>query len=190
MEFETEDTKKAEISLCIFPNLGEFVAIDARPGLAGRPRFEVLRVEDVFDEGFFSRLEAEFGKLLRRQEKPFLRLLSLPQEVEGLIRLHGFRAILRRLNVDVDEETDAAPSVAVLFLTGPFLTLEPEGLRHALKELFDGQLQGDGLESCIDTISKMADREREEGDGASPSELSRLIQGDSNHYATLWQSGE
>lgn len=184
------NAKDAEISLCIYPHLQEFVVVDARPGLPGRPRFDVLRVEQVFDESFFTGLEGEFSGLLRREEMPFLKLLSLPQDVEGLVRVLAVRAILGRLNLDVGEhEENQAPSIAVLFMTGPFLTLGRDGLHQALEEMFEGQLEGESLRRCIDLVTRLANQEREAGEGTG-TELTRLIQGDSSHYATLWQDGE
>lgn len=191
MESGPDETKKPEISLCIFPHLSELVVVDARSDLPGRPRFEVLNVNDVFDDRFFGALEGEFASLLRREEMPFLKLLALPQEVEGFIRVHGLQAILAHLNLDIqDDGAKRNPGMAVLFLTGPFLALDEEGLRRALGKLFEEQLEGERLDACIDAIAGLAARERQAGGRSSPNEMSRMIMGDSSHYATLWQSGE
>ncbi len=191
MNFESGETSKAEISLCIFPHLSELIVVDARSDLPGRPRFDTLRVGDIFDEEFFGGLEKEFSSLLRRDEPPFLKLLALPQELERKIRLHGLRALLTTLDADLRlDEVESAPNVAVLFLTGPFLTLDEDGLRRALNDLFDGQLQGEGLKECVSAVVTLAASEREASDGSSTGELTRLIRGDSSHYATLWQNEE
>lgn len=188
MNPELSDITKAEISLCIFPHLSELVVVDARTGLPGRPRFEILPVQEVFNEEFFSDLEKEFSSLLRKDEAPFLKIMSLPQELEKKIRMNGLRSLLTRIDSDIQsDQTEDMPSVAVLFLTGPFLTLDEDGLRHALGDLFNDQLGGDELEKCIETVIKLAANEREANNGSSSGELTRLIRGDSNHYATLWQ---
>ena len=191
MSLESGESVKAEISLCIFPHLSELIVVDARRDLPGRPRFETLRVGDIFDEEFFGGLEKEFSSLLRRDEPPFLKLLALPQELERKIRLHGLRSLLTTLDADIGlDEVENTPNVAVLFLTGPFLTLDEDGLRRALGELFDGQLEGERLEECVSAIVTLAASERKASDGSSGGELTRLIRGDSSHYATLWQSEE
>ncbi len=184
-------TQEAEISLCIFPHLEEMVVVDGRSGLPGRPIFEVMRVDDVFDGRFFDGVQSDFGDLLRRDERPFLKMLALPQELEGLIRMHGLRAILSRLNggpVSIPE--GEMPNVAVLILTGPFLTLDAEGLRKSLTDMFGSQLQGQHLDDCVEVVSGLAEEERHATNGGRPSELTSLIRGDDTHYATLWQSGQ
>lgn len=191
MNLESGDSGRAEISLCIFPHLSELIVVDARHGLPGRPRFDTLRVGDIFDDDFFGGLEKEFSSLLRRDDPPFLKLLALPQELERKIRLHGLRSLLTALDADLGlDDADSLPTVAVLFLTGPFLTLDEDGLRRALNELFDDQLEGEGLAECVSAVVTLAASEREASDGSSPGELTRLIRGDSSHYATLWQSEE
>lgn len=184
-------TRGAEISLCIFPHLEELVVVDGRSGLPGRPIFEVMQVDDVFGDRFFDGVQSDFGDLLRRDERPFLKMLALPQELEGLIRMHGLRAILSRLNGEpVSMRDGEMPNVAVLILTGPFLTLDAEGLRKSLTEMFGSQLQGQHLVDCVDIVSGLAEEERQATSGGRPSELTSLIRGDDTHYATLWQSGE
>ena len=182
---------EAEISLCIFPHLEELVVVDGRTELPGRPIFEVMQVDDVFDERFFDGVQGDFGDLLRRDERPFLKMLALPQELEGLIRMHGLRAILSRLSGEpISIEEGKMPNVAVLILTGPFLTLDAEGLRESLTEMFGSQLRGQHLDDCVDIVSGLAEEERQATNGGRPTELTSLIRGDDTHYATLWQSGQ
>lgn len=165
--------------------------VDGRTSLPGRPVFEVMRVSDVFGERFFDGVQRDFGDLLRRDERPFLKMLALPQELEGLIRMHGLRAILSRLNGEaVAINASEMPNVAVLILTGPFLTLDAAGLRVSLKEMFSSQLSGQHLDDCVDVVSGLADEERQATNGGRPTELTSLIRGDNTHYATLWQSGQ
>lgn len=181
--------QETEISLCIFPHLEELVVVDGRSGLPGRPIFEVMRVDDVFDSRFFDDVQSDFGDLLRRDERPFLKMLGLPHELEGLIRMHGLRAILSRLDGGPASIPEGEmPNVAVLILTGPFLTLDAEGLRKSLTEMFGSQLHGQHLDDCVDVVSGLAEEERHATNGGRPSELTSLIRGDDTHYATLWQS--
>lgn len=182
------NSKGAEISVCLFPHLRQFIVVDARPGLPNRPRFDIVDVDEVFDEGFFDDLQDEFSDLVHKEEKPFLKLLSLPQDLEGLIRLHGMRAILTWLNADVGEpEGETAPNMAVLFMTGPFLTLGESGLQEALRDMFSVHLRGGDLEGCVQAVTSLARQEKRAGAGEQ-TELSSLIRGDDSRYATLWQN--
>jgi len=181
----------ADISLCILPHLNEIVVVDGRKDIPNRPLFEVLRMDEVFTDTFYDDVQNDFRELLHRDERPFFKILSLPQELEGLIKLHGLRAVLTKLDPDISlSDPGDMPNVALLILTGPFLTLDDAGLRESLYEMFGGQLDGSQLDECVDTVSKLAAREREETNSGSGGELTSLITGENKHYATIWQSSE
>jgi hypothetical protein len=181
----------ADISLCIFPHLNEIVVVDGRKDIPDRPLFEVLRMDEVFTDTFYDDVQNDFRELLHRDERPFFKILSLPQELEGLIKLHGLRSVLTKLDPGISlSDPGDMPNVALLILTGPFLTLDDAGLRESLYEMFGGQLDGSQLDECVDTVSKLAAREREETNSGSGGELTGLITGENKHYATIWQSSE
>lgn len=191
MVFGPDDQRAAELTLCFFPHIAEFVVVDARAGLPGRPKVVVLRAEEVLNTDFYQRVEADFSQLLRRAEQPFLRLMGLPQEVEGLVRMHGLRAILEKLGDSAGGKGEELNStVAVFFCTGPFLALEGDRMRKAIKNMFGSQLSGESLDACADTIIRLADQERAAFGQAPGADLSGMIRGDTDRYATLWQSGE
>ena len=181
----------ADISLCIFPHLNEIVVVDGRRDIADRPLFEVMRMDEVFTDTFYDDVQNDFRELLRRDERPFFKILSLPQELEGLIKLHGLRAVLTKLDPDASiSSLSELPNVALLILTGPFLTLDEAGLRESLYEMFSPQLDGSRLDECVDTVSALAARERDATNTGKGGELTSLITGENKHYATIWQSSE
>ena len=191
MVFGPDDQRVAELTLCFFPHLSEFIVVDARAGLPGRPKVIVLRAQDVLDTDFYSRVEADFSQLLHRTEQPFLRLMGLPQEVEGLIRMHGLRAILEQLGDPAGSKAEELNStVAVFFCAGPFLALEGDHMRKAIRNMFGTQLSGESLDACVDALVRLADQERAALDQAPGADLSELIRGDNERYATLWQNSD
>lgn len=191
MVFGPDDQRVAELTLCFFPHLGEFVVVDARAGLPGRPKVIVLRAVEVLNSDFYQRVETDFSQLLHRTEQPFLRLMGLPQEVEGLVRMHGLRAILERLGDAVGGKAEELNStVAVFFCAGPFLALEGDRMRKAIRNMFGTQLSGESLDACADAIIRLADQERAAQDQTPSADLSGLIRGDHDRYATLWQNSD
>lgn len=191
MVFGPDDQRTAELTLCFFPHLKEFVVVDARAGLPGRPRVIALRADEVLNKDFYQRVEADFSQLLHRTEQPFLQLMGLPQEVEGLVRMHGLRAILERLgDAPGGKAEELNSTVAVFFCTGPFLSLEGDRLRKAIKNMFAAQLKGEALDACAETLAGLADQERAALDQAPAADLSGLIRGDNERYATLWQNAD
>ncbi|NQW15858.1 MAG: hypothetical protein HQ478_00060 [Chloroflexi bacterium] len=183
--------KDADISLCIFPHLNEIVVVDGRTDIPDRPLFEVMQMREVFTDTFYEDVQNDFKSLLHRDERPFFKILSLPHELEGLIKLHGLRAVLSKLDPSTPLSSPAdMPNVALLILTGPFLTLDEAGLRESLHEMFSSQLEGSRLDECVDAVTALAAEEREATNNGKGGELTSLITGESAHYATIWQNSE
>ena len=186
-----QNENNASITLCIFPHLKDFVVIDARCDLPGRPAILSLQVRDILGEKFFAGIEGEFSALLRKSDKPFLRLIGVSQEVESLIRTHSLRAILERLNKDLpDQPTDSLASIGLLFFTGPILSMDQNQLHHAGKELFGEQLSDELMQEAINILSSLARDERTAEANSSMANIGDLITGESGAFATIWEKGQ
>ena len=183
--------KGSGLTLCIFPHLREFVVVDARTGLPERPRISTFGIDEVLDGGFYDSVEGDFASLLRQSDNPFLSLMSISQEMEGMMRTHVLRAILSKVNGDLEGETmEASGSVAVLFFTGPVLGMDEPELSRAARDLFGDTLPGPLVEACIEQMCLLAQREREAETALSKTDLPSLIKGESDRYVTLWESRE
>ena len=181
--------KSSGLTLCIFPHLREFVVVDARADLPERPRISTFGMEEVLGGDFYAEVEGDFASLLRHKDNPFLSLMSISQEVEGMVRTHVLRAILSKVNSDLEgEAADASGSVAVLFFTGPLLGMGERELSRAAKELFGDTLPAPLVEACIEQMCLLARREREAETALSKTDLPSLIRGEGKRYVTLWES--
>ena len=183
--------KDSQLTLCIFPHLREFVVVDARADLPERPRISTFEIDEVLERSFYDGIEGDFASLLRQPQNPFLSLMSIPQEVEGMVRSHVLRAILSKVNSDLPgEPVESSGSVAVLFFTGPLLGMGEEELSRAARELFGDTLPAELVETCIEQMCLLARREREAETALSKTDLPSLIKGESDRYVTLWESQE
>ncbi len=183
--------KNSGLTLCIFPHLREFVVVDARADLPERPRISTFGIDEVLGRDFYADVEGDFASLLRQSDNPFLSLMSVSQEVEGMVRTHVLRAILSKVNSDLEGETaEALSSVAVLFFTGPLLRMGERELCGAAKELFGDALPAEMVEACVEQMCLLAGREREAEAALSKTDLPSLIKGESRRYVTLWESRE
>lgn len=188
MVFGPDDQRTAELTLCFFPHVDEFIVVDARFRDSKRPRISVLKATDVLGDEFRRRVESDFSRLLRGGDRPFLRLMGLPQEVEGLIRMHGLRSILEYLGDQPGVSDQGSNStVAVFFCTGPFLALDNQHMRRAIQKMFAELLPPDDVDECAEHVIRLAECERAAQDTTPGSDVQGMIRGDSDRYGTLWQ---
>ncbi len=185
--FEARREQESPITLCIFPHQDEFLAIDTRPGLPGRPLVKTLTHEALRSGEFFRRMEGDFSKLLRRQNVGFLGMIAMPQEVEGLMRSHALRRVMELLNADTPGADAAEPGgVGLLLFNGQLLTVPEDQLKEIVKDMFDDRLTPGQINSLHSTLWGLAKKERDAETAATKAELSRLITGEGGPYVTIW----
>jgi hypothetical protein len=185
--FESRTEKEAPVTLCIFPHLREFIAVDARTDLPNRPAVRLLKFEEVLGPEFVKRVEGDVGKLLRRPGLGFLSLVALPQEVEGLVRAHSMRRVMESLSGDLPEgaETELL-SVGVMFFSGGLLSVSDDQLQEVAKDVFGRHLTPGQIKQLHGQMSDLLKKERDAVAESSKSELAKLIRGDGGPYVTLW----
>ena len=126
-----------DITLAIFPHLREFIVVDTRgTGAAVRK----LSTEDVFTDDYYRAVESEFSGVLREgNERPFLHLMHLPNQVDDLVRGVAMHFILERLGVDIHDEENL-PEVVVFVISGPTLAIPADQVVAGFSELLTGKL--------------------------------------------------
>ena len=179
----------ADITLCIFPHLREFIAIDARENRVGGPAVLSLSISNLLGEDFYSGVEQDFSKLLRRHDIGFLELMSIPQQVEAIVRANSLKRIVSELGIITSEDSqDPGGTVGVLFFSGTLLSFELDKLREATRELFGQKLSPQVLEQLNDQLFGLMQKERESIIDTSKQDLQGLISGESGPYVTIWES--
>jgi hypothetical protein len=186
--FESE-RGSADITLCIFPHLREFIAIDAREDRPGGPAVLSLSVSNILGEDFYSKVEQDFSKLIRRHDIGFLELMGIPQQVEAVVRANSLKRIIAELGINVDEDSnEPGGSVGVLFFAGPLLSFEIVQLRDATRELFGKRLSPLVLDQLNEQLIALMEKERESIRDTTQQDLAGLISGTSGPYVTIWES--
>ena len=188
------DRSTADVTLCIFPHLKEFIAIDAREDRPGGPAVLRLSISNILGEDFYSQIERDFSKMIRRQDIGFLELMGIPQQVEAVIRANSIKRIIAELGVNMPESghdrgNAADGTVGVLFFAGPLLALEGPLLREAMQELFDDKLPPHAREQLIEQLLELMEQERKSIADTSRQDIANLISGKGGPYVTLWESG-
>jgi hypothetical protein len=183
------DRKSADITLCIFPHLREFIAIDARKDRPGGPAVLNLSISNILGEDFYSKVEQDFSKLIRRHDVGFLELMGIPQQVEAVVRANSLKRIIAELGINVDPASnDPGGSVGVLFFSGSLLAFEKPQLSDATRELFGSRLTQLSLEQLNDQVFTLMVKERDSIKDTTQQDLAGLISGKSGPYITLWES--
>lgn len=186
--FDSERSS-ADVTLCIFPHLKEFVAIDARKERPDGPAILNLSISNILRDDFFNQVEQDFSKLIRRHELGFMELMGIPQQVEAVVRANSLKRIIAELGITPPENPEEpASSVGVLFFAGSLLALEEGQFREAIQELFGNKLGPQALEQLKDQLLQLIERERQNVADTAKQDLAGLISGKSSQYVTIWES--
>jgi hypothetical protein len=189
--FNQSYKKNTEITLVVFPNLNEFVAVDTRSQLRARPIIHSLDLADIAGSDFANSLEEEFSSIVRRRETGFLGLMGIPGKVENLVRTRAIRNMLKLISQDTDEQVPGeAASVGILFFTGPLLRIDRSQVRELADELFGERLSTSLLNDLSEVIVGLMERQIAAEQETTKSFLGGLISGRGGPYATLWEKRE
>ena len=183
-ESEGNSIHEADIHICIFPHLDEFIVLDVKE--MANPSFKVVPASDMLTEDYYRAIEQEFSKMLRSGEgQPFMNLMALPQRLELHLRQKGMRALAHVIN---DGEQDAEEQRMSLFLcAGPILNMTEDDLATALETFFQGGPSQSFIHDYGSTFRRLLDQERSRIKSRQQEELRRAVQGRSNQFFTLWQ---
>ena len=183
------DRQNADITLCIFPHLREFIAVDARETRPNGPAVLTLSISNILGEDFYSTVERDFSKLIRRKDIGFLELMGIPQQVEAVVRSSSLQRIIAELGINVTADSnDANGTVGVLFFAGSLLEFENSQLSEATVKLFGEKLPTEMLDQLNEQLSELIGKERSALQMATRQDLSGLISGSSAAYVTIWEN--
>ena len=175
--------ERTDISLCIFPHLKEFLAIDLR---SETPGVTLLNAEDIFGGAFFDRVEHGFSHLLREPtEHPFAQLIDLPLRVEELARETGMLSILDRLGRGEGE--DEFPTVAVFIISGAALSMTSPQISHAFRSLLGEDTDSSIVGEWSDILVRLIAEEHEVVKRIDQQELRDALEDQSPNFFTLWE---
>ena len=165
---------------------------DSRPG---RPQVQTLNADDIFDDDFFSAVEAEFSHALRHtSEFPFSHLMNLTMHFEETIREVAMAFILERLGVRMHGEPGSEfsasdlPGVVVYVLTSSAVSAHSELILGALRELLDRSDRHESLPEWEGKFAEMVAWESEIMRQLNRQELADAIRGESPDYFALWDN--
>jgi hypothetical protein len=187
--FEANNRRESSVTLCFFPHLGEFIAVDARKTLPDGPAVHVLSLENIFTDEFRSSVESGFAALLSKEGAGLMDMIGLPQEVESLVRVESMKRVIKNLN-DAAGVPEAAMDggISVLFFARALLSVGQEQLEAAMQDLFGDLLTDSQMIRLHRELDRLISGERETEGRVRHREMAQLITGEAGQFLTLWQS--
>lgn len=187
--FESSRQRGAEITLCLFPHLKEFLVVDTRKQLPDGPAVRLLSFKDVFNEEFMKSVEKGFSDLLRRKDVGLMEMIGMPQEVETLVRAESLKRVLHLMDAAAGiSSARPVEGIGVLFFTRGLLSIKPDQLEVAMRELFGSALPPGQIGTLKSELARLIEAEKKAEEGAMQSEVSRLITGKGGPFLTLWEN--
>ena len=180
--FGQANHERADISLCIFPHLREFMAVDLRND---DTRVTLLSTSEVFGSNFIAGVEEGFSQILREStEHPFAHLIDLPLRVEELIREAGMQSILDQLGGGGDEDF---PTVAVFIIGGATLSMTSDQITEAFQAMLGDKADSATISECSKLLDRLVVEERQVVKTIDRQELRDALEGQSPNFFTLWE---
>ena len=187
--FEASNKREASITLCLFPHLGEFIAVDTRKDLPDGPAVHVMAFEDVFTEDFRASVEAGFSAMLRKEDVGLIEMIGLPQEVETLVRAESMKRIIKILNHAASvTSADIGGGIGVLFFARGLLSINQDQLEAAMQDLFGHLLTDAQITRLHSELERLISEEQAQEDTIRQKEMAQLITGEPGSFVTLWQN--
>lgn len=181
-------SQKAEITLCVFPHLREFVAVDIRSYMPNSPSVKILSFRDIFNQEFQNTLESGFAKLVKRDNLRLMDIMGMPQELETLIRSESLKLVLKQLNENENE--NKVNSIGILLFAKDLLGIKREQLSVILEDLFGSDIDEAQLDELESELLRLIQAEQLEEARERQGDLTKLITGDGGPFLTLWQSSQ
>ncbi len=181
-ESEYSSVHDADMHVCLFPHLNEFIILDARD--PDHPKTRVVSAGELLTPAYYDEVEAEFSAMLRSGDAPFMNLMTLPQRLEMFLRRRGMEGLVDILT-DGSESDD--PRISVFICAGGILTMKDPEISQALEAFFENGPSPSFVAEYGETFRRLLGEERASVQKRQVDELRRAVQGQSNQFYTLWQ---
>ena len=173
----------ADVNLCIFLHLKEFLAVDLRDPT---PTVVLLDSTSIFDESFVAKVEEGFASILREpSEHPFAQFMDLPLRLEEHFREMGITKILEMLDHGV--MTDDLPSIAVYVIGGASVDMRSQDVGLACRSLLGEYVGSDVVEQLTGPLTRLMKQEYTVFQDLNRQEIREVLEDQSPNFLTLWE---
>jgi len=174
---------RADIALCVFPRLQEFLAIIDRSHMLGKPLVQVLSTDKVHDEQLHATLEREYSSLIPGDTPMFLPLYTLKRIVKTLLQERSIAAIVNKLDTNYGDGS----RILVVFFNTSNLIQDDEELNQTIRELSGDEAEDETISNVRYHLSQLIDRQQALEFQMEKDSLRNSIRGQTSHFLTLWE---
>lgn len=176
--------KPAELNICIFPHLREFMVVDSRATVPGGPHTYLLDTEQILDSDFYSKVEASISEIIRDTPCTFSELGYLPQRMDDAIRENALSAIFSQ--VSGQAEADGLPEVSIFLCVGPALGMTHTQINEAVQGMLGENADAWTVKDSLEQLERLMGEERVLAKAEETEMTNQAISGDNEMYYTLW----
>ena len=180
---EENSVASADVHICIFPHLEEFLVIDVRD--QAQPSVRVVSTGDFATPGYISEIEEDFAKLIRAEGPPFMNLMLLPARLQALLQQRGLARLMGLFGSSEDDPD--RPRMSLFLAAGPVLNMDESDLAAAMDGFFDDKLASSFVAQCTAEFKRLLVEEKAQISKKERDELRRAVLGESDQFMTLWQ---
>ena len=180
--------KPAELNICIFPHLREFMVVDSRATVPGGPHSYLLDTEQILDSDFCNKVEAAISEIIRDTPRTFSELGYLPQRMDDAIRENALSAIFRQ--VSDEAQVDNLPEVSIFLCVGPALGMTPAQINEAVQGMLGEKADAWTIKDSLEQLERLMGEERVLAKVEETDMTNQAISGDDEMYYTLWSRVE
>lgn len=174
----------AELNICIFPHLSEFLVVDSRSNIPGGPTTYLLNTDQVLDSDFYHAVEISVNEAIRETERTFSELGALPQKLDEVIRENTIRAIFASL--DQHDDYAPTPDIAIFLCAGAALNMDSKQIDAAMLSMLGNGTELSKLTEASGTMNFLVNQERGLARAEEKEMTVLAISGDEKNYYTLW----
>jgi hypothetical protein len=176
--------KPAELNICIFPHLREFMVVDSRATVRGGPHTYLLDTDQVLDSDFYSKVEASISEIIRDTPRTFSELGYLPQRMDDAIRENVLSAIFRQ--VSSQAQTDDLPEVSIFLCVGPALGMSSAQINETVQAMLGERADSWTIKDSLAQLERLMGEERVLAKAEETELTLQAISGNNEMYYTLW----
>ena len=124
-------------------------------------------------------------KLIRTDDIDFIKLISLPQKIEKLVRNEIIKIIINKVGIAQDNLSQ----VGIIFFNKEIIKLSKDQLKNALVEIFSDKTDDVFIENLSNKIMNLIKLEIDFVKNNYKSNIESIINENDESYITLWKKG-